>query len=50
MTPRLTLGYREATAETASCVAAAGDVVGGHEFHRTATDPAHGNELWKAVP
>jgi cobyrinic acid a,c-diamide synthase len=48
MTPRLTLGYREAAAETASCVAAAGEVVRGHEFHRTATDPGHGaSAAWR---
>ena len=43
MTPRLTLGYREAVAATDSCVAAAGEVVRGHEFHRTVTDPGHGS-------
>lgn len=43
MTPRLTLGYREAAATAASCVAAAGQTVRGHEFHRTATDPGHGD-------
>ena len=42
MTGRLTLGYREAVAVTDSCVAGAGAVVRGHEFHRTATDPGHG--------
>lgn len=36
MTPALTLGYRQARALTDSPVAKAGDVVRGHEFHRTA--------------
>jgi cobyrinic acid a,c-diamide synthase len=42
MTPQLTLGYREAVADADSCVAARGEVVRGHEFHRTGTDPGHG--------
>ena len=42
MTPRLTLGYREAVAERDSPVARAGQRVHGHDFHRTRTDPAHG--------
>lgn len=48
MTPSLTLGYRQARALTDSPVAQAGDVVRGHEFHRTAAvvhpggDPAAG--------
>ncbi|HEY6796572.1 MAG TPA: cobyrinate a,c-diamide synthase [Kineosporiaceae bacterium] len=42
MTARLTLGYREARADAASCLGEPGRVVRGHEFHRTATDPAHG--------
>ncbi|MFJ4680084.1 MULTISPECIES: cobyrinate a,c-diamide synthase [unclassified Kitasatospora] len=42
MTPRLTLGYREAVALADSPLAAAGTRVRGHEFHRTATDPAAG--------
>ncbi len=37
-TDRLTLGYRDAVAVTASAVHAAGDRVVGHEFHRTAVD------------
>ena len=40
MTPKLTLGYRRAVAVTDSVLARAGDVVHGHEFHRTAADPA----------
>ncbi|MGC4835615.1 cobyrinate a,c-diamide synthase [Micromonospora vinacea] len=43
MTDRLTLGYREALAVTDSPVARAGEPVRGHEFHRTATDPGHGD-------
>jgi cobyrinic acid a,c-diamide synthase len=42
MTPRLALGYREATALTSTPLAPAGAVVRAHEFHRTASDPAHG--------
>ena len=42
MTPKLTLGYRRAVAATGSVLARAGDVVHGHEFHRTAADPAAG--------
>jgi cobyrinic acid a,c-diamide synthase len=44
MTPRLVLGYRRAVAESDSPVAARGEVIQGHEFHRTATDPGHGTE------
>ncbi|MBX6390186.1 MAG: cobyrinic acid a,c-diamide synthase, partial [Frankia sp.] len=42
MTPRLTLGYREAVAVADSVLAARGTVVRGHEFHRTATIPPAG--------
>lgn len=35
MTPRLTLGYREATAAADNLLARAGDRANGHEFHRT---------------
>jgi len=42
MTPRLTLGYRNATAATDSVLARAGEQVPGHEFHRTAADPPAG--------
>ena len=45
MTPRLTLGYREATAAADSVLAARGAVVHGHEFHRTATTPASGDTV-----
>ena len=37
MGPRLTLGYREAIAETDSVVTRPGETVRSHEFHRTAT-------------
>ena len=40
MTPKLTLGYRHAVAVTDSVLARAGDVVRGHEFHRTVTVPS----------
>lgn len=48
MTGRLTLGYREATAVTASPVWPAGAVVRGHEFHYSAATPGHGgpNAAW----
>jgi cobyrinic acid a,c-diamide synthase len=42
MTPKLTLGYRRATAAADSVLARAGDTVPGHEFHRTAAMPASG--------
>ena len=42
MTTKLTLGYRQATAAHDSVLAAAGDRVRGHEFHRTAVRPASG--------
>jgi cobyrinic acid a,c-diamide synthase len=48
MTPKLTLGYRRAVAVTDSVLARAGDVVHGHEFHRTAADPASGDQpAWR---
>jgi cobyrinic acid a,c-diamide synthase len=42
MTSRLTLGYREAVALASTPLAAAGAAVRAHEFHRTASEPAHG--------
>jgi cobyrinic acid a,c-diamide synthase len=42
MGPRLHLGYRTATAAADSPVAAAGETVTGHEFHRTVTTPRAG--------
>ncbi len=51
MTGRLTLGYREAVAVGDSVLAAAGTRVHGHEFHRTAVDPAHGSApAWQWSP
>ncbi|MEU5566118.1 cobyrinate a,c-diamide synthase [Micromonospora musae] len=48
MTGRLTLGYRAAVAATDSPLAAAGEAVHGHEFHRTVTDPGHGDRpAWR---
>jgi cobyrinic acid a,c-diamide synthase len=38
MTPRLTLGYRAATADKDSVITRAGEPVRAHEFHRTAVD------------
>ena len=42
MTPRLSLGYRSATAPADTLLAARGTTVSGHEFHRTLTTPASG--------
>ena len=51
MTPKLTLGYRQAVAMTDSVLVRAGDVVRGHEFHRTAADPAAGDQpAWQLGP
>ena len=48
MTQKLTLGYRTAVALTDSPLAQAGDEVHGHEFHRTAAVPAHGERpAWR---
>ena len=48
MTSELTLGYRRAVAAADSVLAQAGDVVPGHEFHRTAADPAAGRQpAWR---
>jgi cobyrinic acid a,c-diamide synthase len=44
MTPTLALGYRQAVAVTDSVLARAGDVLHGHEFHRTAAVPAAGDQ------
>ncbi|MDL9948474.1 cobyrinate a,c-diamide synthase [Gordonia sp. ABSL11-1] len=43
MTPRLTLGYRTATAPSASLLTAGGEQVTGHEFHRTTVTPTAGD-------
>jgi cobyrinic acid a,c-diamide synthase len=51
MTPKLTLGYRQAVAATDSVLARAGEVVRGHEFHRTAAVPAAGDPpAWRLGP
>jgi cobyrinic acid a,c-diamide synthase len=51
MTGRLTLGYRQARAGTDSVLAAAGDMVRAHEFHRTAATPGHGDPpAWLLPP
>ncbi len=42
MTPKLTLGYRDAVALTDSPLAPAGTRVTGHEFHRTTVHPRSG--------
>ncbi|ONI88387.1 cobyrinic acid a,c-diamide synthase [Saccharothrix sp. ALI-22-I] len=42
MTPRLTLGYRDAVAPQDSVLARAGTRITGHEFHRTALSVPHG--------
>jgi cobyrinic acid a,c-diamide synthase len=44
MTGRLTLGYRRAQAAADSVIAAAGDRVHGHEFHRTTAAPRRGRQ------
>jgi cobyrinic acid a,c-diamide synthase len=44
MTDRLTLGYRDAVAVSASVLADAGTAVTGHEFHRTAAAPPAGRD------
>jgi len=41
MTPRLTLGYRDAVAAGASVLTQAGAAVRGHEFHRTTVLPGN---------
>jgi cobyrinic acid a,c-diamide synthase len=48
MSQKLTLGYREAVALTSSPLAEAGTVVRAHEFHRTTSQPAHGESAaWR---
>ena len=48
MTPRLTLGYREATALADTPLLAAGTQVRAHEFHRTVSEPANGEHpAWR---
>lgn len=43
MAGRLSLGYREATVETSSPIAAAGTELRGHEFHYSTVDPSGGD-------
>lgn len=43
MTPRLTLGYRTATAPVDSLLGRRGEEITGHEFHRTRVTPAAGS-------
>ena len=48
MGPRLSLGYRTATACADSPLAAAGETVTGHEFHRTVATPRAGaSAAWR---
>jgi cobyrinic acid a,c-diamide synthase len=48
MTPKLTLGYREAVALTSSPLAEAGTAVRAHEFHRTTSVPRRGSSpAWR---
>lgn len=49
MAGRLTLGYREATAEADSPLLRAGDGIRGHEFHYSAVEPDHGNSTGAAA-
>ncbi|MFD5426965.1 cobyrinate a,c-diamide synthase [Streptomyces sp. NPDC127084] len=42
MSPRLTLGYRDAVAVSDSALAAVGTRMRGHEFHRTVIEPGAG--------
>ncbi len=46
MTPRLSLGYRDAVAVTGSVVTQVGDRVRGHEFHRTVVDGHPATPAW----
>ena len=48
MTPKLTLGYREATTLHDTPLLAAGTRVRAHEFHRTSSEPAYGEHpAWR---
>ena len=47
MTPRLTLGYREAVASVDSPLAVRGQRVRGHEFHRTEVSPREHRAAWR---
>ncbi|NJC73274.1 cobyrinate a,c-diamide synthase [Planosporangium thailandense] len=52
MTPKLTLGYRDAVAVSPSWLAPEGTRVTGHEFHRTAVTPGERTPAWawRAAP
>ncbi len=47
MAKRLTLGYRRATVMHSSSVVAAGQIVWGHEFHRSETETLPPNRLYQ---
>jgi cobyrinic acid a,c-diamide synthase len=47
MTPRLSLGYREAVAPVDSVLAVAGTRVRGHEFHRTTCESGSATPAWQ---
>ncbi|MEV0704630.1 cobyrinate a,c-diamide synthase [Saccharopolyspora sp. NPDC050389] len=52
MSPRLTLGYRDAVAAADSVLFAEGARVSGHEFHRTALEPGSGSRpawMWRGT-
>ncbi|MEU5853372.1 cobyrinate a,c-diamide synthase [Saccharopolyspora shandongensis] len=52
MSPRLTLGYRDAVAAADSVLFGEGARVSGHEFHRTVLEPGSGPKpawLWRAT-
>lgn len=52
MSPRLTLGYRDAVAGSDSVLFDEGARVSGHEFHRTVLDPGHSADpawRWRAA-
>jgi cobyrinic acid a,c-diamide synthase len=46
MTPRLSLGYRDAVSVNDSVLLPSGVSVVGHEFHRTTVDPSAGPAAW----
>ena len=51
MTPKLTLGYRQAVAVSDSAIARTGERLRGHEFHRTEVTPKHGaTPAWQWDP
>jgi cobyrinic acid a,c-diamide synthase len=48
MTPKLTLGYRDAVAVSPSWLAPVGTRVTGHEFHRTAVRGVPSSPAWRS--